>query len=149
MGSKPIRSRVPGVRATFSSVRVDGWMRPLSRRATTDCVVSMRSASSTWMSAALRRASMSVRASSNSGPRRSDVYAVFNRGAEAGRSPNAAKRPQARQDVRCFLRFAERTELGFDRLPHELAPASKQYTLDIGPVAGAIGKRLEHHEILR
>ena len=42
MLSNWIRSRVPVARATFSSVRVDGGVRPLSIRATADCVVFIR-----------------------------------------------------------------------------------------------------------
>ena len=44
MLSNWIRSRVPVARATFSSVRVDGGVRPLSNRATADCVVFIRAA---------------------------------------------------------------------------------------------------------
>ena len=39
MLSNWIRSRVPVARATFSSVRVDGGVRPLSNRATADRVL--------------------------------------------------------------------------------------------------------------
>ena len=70
-GSKLILSRVPVARATLSSVRVDGWIRPLSRRATTDCVVPIRSASSAWVSSARLRASISVRDYGNSASSRS------------------------------------------------------------------------------
>ncbi len=45
-GSNRIRSRVPVAFATFSSVRVDSGIRPLSSRTTADCVVFMRAASS-------------------------------------------------------------------------------------------------------
>ena len=70
-GSKLIRRRVPVARAIFSSVRVDGWTRPLSSRATTDCVVSMRSANSACVNPAPVLASIRARASSNSAPSRS------------------------------------------------------------------------------
>ena len=49
MLSNWIRSRVPVARATFSSVRVDGGVRPLSNRATADCVVFIRVANSAWV----------------------------------------------------------------------------------------------------
>jgi hypothetical protein len=44
-GSNEIRSRMPVAAASRSSVRVDGFTRPLSRRAITACVVCIRSAS--------------------------------------------------------------------------------------------------------
>ena len=56
-----MRSRVPVALATFSSVRVDGGIRPLSSRATADCVVFIRAASSAWVNPARLRASMSAR----------------------------------------------------------------------------------------
>ena len=65
-GSNRIRSRGPVALATFSSVRVDGGIRPLSIRAIADCVVFIRAASSACVNPALRRASMSARATSNS-----------------------------------------------------------------------------------
>ena len=49
-------------RAILSSVRVDGWMRPLSRRATTACVVSMRSANLAWVRACRTSATDTARA---------------------------------------------------------------------------------------
>ena len=58
----------PVARATFSSVRVDGGVRPLSNRATADCVVFIRAASSAWVRPARVRASISARATSYSGP---------------------------------------------------------------------------------
>jgi hypothetical protein len=45
IGSNEMRSRMPVAAATRSSVRVDGFVRPLSRRAITACVVPMRRAS--------------------------------------------------------------------------------------------------------
>ncbi len=66
--SKLILSRVPVARAIFCNVLVDGWTRPLSSRAMTDCVVCMRSASCACVSLAPMRASISTRARSNSGP---------------------------------------------------------------------------------
>ncbi len=68
MLSNWIRSRVPVARATFSSVRVDGGVRPLSNRATADCVVFIRAANSAWVRPARVRASISARATSYSGP---------------------------------------------------------------------------------
>ena len=68
MLSNWIRSRVPVARATFSSVRVDGGVRPLSNRATADCVVFIRAANSAWVKPARVRASISARATSYSGP---------------------------------------------------------------------------------
>ena len=50
MLSNWIRSRVPVARATFSSVRVDGGVRPPSNRAIADCVVFIRVANSPWAS---------------------------------------------------------------------------------------------------
>ena len=66
-GSKLIRSLVPVACAILSSVLVDGRLRPLSSRATTDCVVSIRSASSAWVSLARVRASIRQRERSNAG----------------------------------------------------------------------------------
>lgn len=40
-------------------------------------------------------------------------------------------------------------KLGFDGIPSEPASAAKEYSLDVGPVPGAIGERLEHDEVLR
>ena len=68
MLSNWIRSRVPVARATFSSVRVDGGVRPLSNRATADCVVFIRVANSAWVRPARVRASISARATSYSRP---------------------------------------------------------------------------------
>ena len=52
------RDRVSVARATFSSVRVDGGVRPLSNRATADCVVFIRAANSAWVKPARVRASI-------------------------------------------------------------------------------------------
>ena len=54
MVSNWIRSRVPVARAILSSARVDGGVCPLSNRATADCVVFMRVASSAWGQARAR-----------------------------------------------------------------------------------------------
>lgn len=60
-GSNWIRNLVPVARATFSRVRVDGGTRPLSRRATAECVVFILAASSVWFMPACVRASTSAR----------------------------------------------------------------------------------------
>lgn len=70
-GSKLIFRRVPVAAAKRCSVCVDGRVRPLSSRAMTDCVVSMRCASCSWVRPAVTRALMTARASANSGARAS------------------------------------------------------------------------------
>ena len=50
--------------------------------------------------------------------------------------------------MRSLLGFAERLKFGLDRLPGEPVARAQQHPFDIGPVAGTIGKCLQHDKIL-
>jgi hypothetical protein len=65
-GSSRIRNFVPVALANRSSVRVEGFVRPLSGRATTACVVPIRSATCSCVRLAFARARMNGSASANS-----------------------------------------------------------------------------------